>query len=174
MIIVRDPFERLLSAYRDKIENRFKHEYYYQRFSKLMFNNNNKLIINKVPTFIEFIKYLIKINKNNNNLIIDEHFKTYFNDCSPCSIQYDYILKLDGSFNYEFNYFIYNYFNITTIVNNNYNNKINDTILYKYYSQLNHELLNQLYQIYQIDFQLFNYSPNKYFNYVATNNHKQT
>ncbi|XP_068726248.1 carbohydrate sulfotransferase 11-like isoform X2 [Montipora capricornis] len=91
-VFVREPFERLLSAYQDKfvetpdiyfmkkyatkiIEN-FKH--YTDR------NSDNEL------TFKKFIYYITSIGFNN-----DRHWATYESLCLPCHIQYDFI----GHFN---------------------------------------------------------------------------
>ena len=87
-VFVREPFERLLSAYQDKfvetpdiytmkryatkiIEN-FKH--YTDR------NSDNEL------TFKKFIYYITSIGFNNNR-----HWATYESLCLPCDIQYDFI-----------------------------------------------------------------------------------
>ncbi|XP_068726293.1 carbohydrate sulfotransferase 11-like isoform X4 [Montipora capricornis] len=93
-VFVREPFERLLSAYQDKfvetpdihymeryatkIKGNFKHYMYTDRSS------DNEL------TFKKFIYYITSIGFNN-----DRHWATYESLCLPCDIQYDFI----GHFN---------------------------------------------------------------------------
>ncbi|XP_068695244.1 carbohydrate sulfotransferase 11-like isoform X3 [Montipora foliosa] len=93
-VFVREPFERLLSAYQDKfvetpdihymeryatkIKDNFKHYMYTDRSS------------DKELTFKKFIYYITSIGFNN-----DRHWATYESLCLPCDIQYDFI----GHFN---------------------------------------------------------------------------
>ena len=108
-IIVRHPYERLLSAYRDKFEN--KKKYYYHNYGKLMISqyrqrgirrfgkqfyqihksskrNSNIPYLNAVqrrvndptPTFWEFIRYII----DHDNL--NEHWRPASLMCSMCRV----------------------------------------------------------------------------------------
>ena len=48
--------------------------------------------------------------------------------------------------------------------------KSSDQTAEKYYSQLDVKTLDRLYKLYEMDFILFDFSPDKYYNYVKHNN----
>ena len=95
-LLVRDPFERLVSAYRNKLEG---------SRGKSFFPSMSKNIIAKyryngakiLPgqdynvTFTEFVRYLI----DNPPWSVNEHWMPYVDLCRPCNIQYDFIGSID-------------------------------------------------------------------------------
>lgn len=112
-IIVRDPFSRLVSAYRDKMSiNTGSYKYhnireniinwYYKnrtnetfiRYPKKMLENiMTKALYNddidyqvKMPEFISFIQSDKKFHD-------DIHFRPYILACNPCIVQYDIIMR---------------------------------------------------------------------------------
>ena len=91
-VFVRDPLERLLSAYEDKIV-RDRAWYFHDSYSKKILDYFNRSVDprsdNKI-TFEKFIYYISTIGFNE-----DRHWATYLNLCLPCDIQYDFI----GHFN---------------------------------------------------------------------------
>lgn len=93
VVFVRNPFERILSAYRSKFvnSNQFHKTYGTQIISKFRPNatKREKKRGNSV-TFLEFLKY-ITLTKNHNF-----HWATFWNVCSPCTINYDYIGMFDN------------------------------------------------------------------------------
>ncbi|ODM96899.1 Carbohydrate sulfotransferase 8 [Orchesella cincta] len=108
-LVVRDPFERILSAYRDKLEsyNRdlvyrdgFYHETYgrfmvqqpHSKQTNLSSNGNATASIRKEPTWNEFIAYLLKTPVSR----YDEHWMPITKLCSPCNVQFDYIIKMEN------------------------------------------------------------------------------
>ena len=48
--------------------------------------------------------------------------------------------------------------------------KSSDQTAEEYYSQLDVQTLDRLYKLYEMDFILFDFSPDKYYNYVMHNN----
>ena len=94
-LVVRHPFDRLVSGYKDKLANSNIH---YERslgkkILKMIHPNLTKRVLRqgKGVTFPEFVKYII----SNGNHIKDPHFRNMHELCYPCHIQYDYIAKLE-------------------------------------------------------------------------------
>ena len=112
-IIVRNPFDRLLSAYRDKLERYNK--YYYkkygqqivtdfraegiERFGTTFYDKNGQngspvTVVGRKgnePTFWEFVTALLKTG------IVDEHWKPVLNLCSMCAqgLDFDFVIKFE-------------------------------------------------------------------------------
>ena len=100
VMVVREHFGRLWSAYNDKFVNmNYKFIRTYQRVQHVLRTTNitvgvsDKNCQNHVE-FEDFIKYIsgehLKSRKTPN-----PHWRTYFNACSPCLVQYDFIGKLE-------------------------------------------------------------------------------
>jgi hypothetical protein len=97
LIVVRHPFDRLVSGWRDKI----LHESYaalakdiVKKYRKNGAQNGTNSV--EKVTFPEFARFL-RSTKNN-----DDHWISYDRWCQPCTIQWDAILKvetLDGDDN---------------------------------------------------------------------------
>ncbi|KAK3602335.1 hypothetical protein CHS0354_007127 [Potamilus streckersoni] len=95
-LVSRDPYGRLLSGYLDKI--------YLMKFpliaceiaqmvqGKAALHANSNCITD--ITFLEFLKYLIIRSKKKRSL--NNHFEPIFAYCNPCSVLYDYILKVES------------------------------------------------------------------------------
>lgn len=118
-VIVRHPFERILSAYRDKLENITTHNktgalFYYKKYgkkivSKYRLGNNstnvrsilkegqflwkkNEEPVGVEPTFREFVRYLIDTDLNQR---ADDHWIPFYLFCTPCLLKYDIIGKVE-------------------------------------------------------------------------------
>uniref|UniRef100_A0A336LSE2 Carbohydrate sulfotransferase n=1 Tax=Culicoides sonorensis TaxID=179676 RepID=A0A336LSE2_CULSO len=104
-LIVREPFERLLSAYRNKLEG-CRNKYYKllgeQIVRKFRRDKNNKPINNKKahklskhsgPTFKEFLQFLVHHYKTGGRF--DEHWSPIYTFCTPCSINLTLIAKTE-------------------------------------------------------------------------------
>ena len=94
-MVVRHPLERLASFYHDKLEKGYDSQW----FKKNMGSNMLRLYRSHVPheklfsgegvRFEEFIQYIIDGYKN-------EHWRgPYDNQCQPCSINFDRIVRLE-------------------------------------------------------------------------------
>ena len=94
---VREPFERILSAYRDK--------FVYPRFPRSKLELHGTAILNSVRpnasksaldklddiSFREFIEYLVTKGSNKSTPVMDWHWDNYVNICGMCAIHYDFI-----------------------------------------------------------------------------------
>ena len=88
-IIVREPFERILSGYRDKIEADVPF------YRPLVCQIAGKLGKRKgcFATFSQFVDYIIEEIKNENPL--NEHWSPYSSFCSVCVINYTFVLHFE-------------------------------------------------------------------------------
>lgn len=116
-MIVRHPFERIVSAYRDKLENinigqKDGVQYFYEKYGKKIVSkyrkSNNGTRRFKLPhlddrpdipppegiepTFDEFVQYLIDTDLVQHS---DDHWMPYYLFCTPCYINYDVIAKFE-------------------------------------------------------------------------------
>jgi len=92
-LFVRDPFERLLSAYENKFTTRDPLALkYFQYYSNAIIQNFKKIdpSATNEMNFKKFIYYVSTIGFNN-----EPHWTTYDALCHPCDISYDFI----GHFN---------------------------------------------------------------------------
>ena len=94
-LIVRDPFERLVSAYRNKLQK--KANTYFHRIlakkivKKYRFNYDKKVETGDDVTFLEYSRYLIDTEPWR----VNEHWMTYERLCRPCEVNYDFIGSIE-------------------------------------------------------------------------------
>lgn len=94
-LFVREPFERLLSAYRDKFTRKTnvwkKYAKKVKRSVGLRLGANGSTIAdnNGEITFQEFVTYLIDVSSKGGRL--NEHWRHYESLCHPCNINFDFI-----------------------------------------------------------------------------------
>ena len=104
IIAVRDPVDRLLSAYRDKLLLRTTDTKKTEcQFCKLIgkgiirqYRKNAtkyQLDTGRFVSKLEFFRYL----SERPAYALNNHFRTYQDLCHPCTIQYDYIIKMETS-----------------------------------------------------------------------------
>ena len=102
-LFVREPFERLLSAYKDKFfpGKKIFHRNIGTRIIK-MFRPRASARARKRGddvTFAEFTDFLVHVSRGQG----DEHWRSYYNLCHPCLINYDFVghfedLKEEGPY----------------------------------------------------------------------------
>lgn len=91
IMITRDPWKRLYSAYIDKIyrgQSNFVHLY------KEMTSGSNSSECYTIPTFQEFLDYIIRISAEGREL--DMHWQPVSDMCKVCSNKYRYIVKQEA------------------------------------------------------------------------------
>ena len=97
MVVVREPFRRLLSAFRNKFENNTRGDSWNKLAWKLhpKYSNMSSDHVNMTKpapmTFEEFVKYLV----DPTNRFNDRHWEFYSSLCSPCLLNYDFIIHMD-------------------------------------------------------------------------------
>ncbi|KOC70650.1 Carbohydrate sulfotransferase 13 [Habropoda laboriosa] len=182
LLVVRHPFQRLVSSYRDRIEDKSKYTaqawiyaekiFRFTRpklfhsntstgnFRQKVFTRDKRLKI--VPTFKEFIEWLLQSSEED-----DVHWARYYTHCALCNIRYNYVLKLDdytyGQINYVFSKFRLDkskvYF---PKLEKTRGGHTNFDITCQYLANLTEDIILKLYERYKIDFEMYNYNLNQY------------
>ncbi|KAK7065346.1 hypothetical protein SK128_015664 [Halocaridina rubra] len=189
-MIVRHPFERLVSAYRDKLENTNigkEHgvEHFYKkygrkivakyrppgkglpaiRYSQDMDDPSIPAPKGIEPTFGEFVKYIIATDLV---YYADDHWMPYYLHCTPCLLDYDVIAKFE-TLERDQTYIIKEK-HLESKIKPSWKHLTNgiktaDTIK-KYFATITKKDLMGLYEKYKLDFELFGYSIDEYLSYV--------
>ncbi|XP_018095974.1 carbohydrate sulfotransferase 8 isoform X2 [Xenopus laevis] len=164
MIFVREPFERVVSAFRDKFEH--ANNYYHPVFGKAIISKYRRnatkeaLWTGSGVHFTEFIQYLLDVHRP---VGMDIHWDHVSRLCSPCLIDYDFIGKFesmeeDADFllhligapkNLTFPRFKDRHSNEERTTNK---------ITQQYFAQLSPTERQRTYDFYYMDYQMFNYS----------------
>lgn len=153
---VRHPFERLVSAYKDKVLSN-KGEFFRGKILPSVANewyqNNHSF-----PSFVEFI-----LNGYKNHKVFNVHWNPYSGNCNYCSIQFDVIGRME-TFNEDVKYiFLKNNLPINQATADKNSAKSKITIsTEEYLKQLSKKQIERLYQFYRMDFELFGYNTKPY------------
>lgn len=165
-MFVREPFERLLSAYKDKFERK-SNEVYMKYAGRIKRSVRERLGVNASASaniqFSDFVLYLIDISHKGSRF--NEHWHHYDRLCYPCEINYDFLghyetLEEDARF-------VLHEAGVNKLVSFppvRYTATKDD--LGRYYSKLPREDLLQLQRIYRRDFEMFGYTSVHYSDYV--------
>lgn len=162
-VIVRHPFERLLSAYRNKLEGSLPSSRYFQarigrQIIKAFRSNpsNESLLYGHDVTFTEFVQYLL-MPELNINKTYNEHWKPITDLCNPCIVRYNVIGKyetlIDDS---ALALHIIGVDNLTFPAGQ----KTSGTseLMTKYFDPFPMKITRNLYKVYEDDFKLFGYT----------------
>lgn len=166
-IILREPFERLLSGYRDKIES--TNQMFYNRLRCFMSGSNTNIWGRQCSaSFPQFVEYITEQAQNGEAL--DEHWHPYTSFCAPCLVDYTYILHFESLTAEE--YFMFQQvpgLSGKLGLYQLWSSHIDDyeTLLRFYFSQLSRQQLDKLIEIYKDDFLLGGYTWEKYYGYVS-------
>nr|XP_020509235.1 carbohydrate sulfotransferase 8-like [Labrus bergylta] len=163
VLFVRDPFERLVSAYRDKFEN--KNDYYHSLFGRPIISryranpSQEALRTGDGVTFREFVHYLLDPQRPVGN---DIHWAKMSTLCPPCVIQYDFIGKFENM-NSEANFLLRSIGAPQNLSYPDYKDRnpederTHSSIMKKYFSQLNATERQGVYDFYRIDYEMFDF-----------------
>ncbi|XP_063600036.1 carbohydrate sulfotransferase 8-like [Penaeus indicus] len=178
-LLVRHPFERLLSAYRDKVE-RANHWSLVQFRKHILSSLSSKQIGNgtkptaaeegddaareankpneEIPTFSDFLEYILMPNMTDADF--SSHWAPYWQWCSPCALNYTAIATLETAGS-DLEY-IWRRVGLRTLEkpwHNRYSLSLSPkpSVLSRYYEQLSPSLIRRVYQEYSQDFELFQY-----------------
>jgi hypothetical protein len=179
LLVVRHPFQRLVSAYRDRIEDTSKFTsqawIYVPRIfaltrpslnrSQIFDINHHQHKLSIVPTFQEFVEWLLVIPASK----YDVHWNRYSDQCSPCIIHYDFVTKMD-SFSKEEEVLLMRQMGLKHLnvslphLQESSGGSTDFNVTCQYFQQLIPEQIKALYAIYHTDFEMFHYSPQPYIN----------
>ena len=182
LMIVRHPFDRLVSAFRDKLER--KNGMYYNLYGKTIVEkyrgaalkkfgeeffsaeNNFGALYNlggartkELPSWWEFVQWILANGDHPERY--DEHWKPMSLFCSVCTVPYNFILHFENLEREE--QLLVDLWNVSGIVSSRWENR-NDRGLAKkeirdgYLGLLDRKEVDQLYELYKDDFLLFGYT----------------
>ena len=185
-ILVRHPFNRLVSAFRDKIERSHEKviakDWYYKVYGKPIVSRYRRAALARfgadffsaennfgavvpvkggvrtadLPTFWEFVQYVKACRISR----MDEHWKPVYEFCSPCHVNYESVIHFENlSDEAE---------HLKSVLepgrplasrweNPNYSGMTQDDLTIKYFQTLSKSDIEELYKIYELDMKMFGY-----------------
>ncbi|KAI1904293.1 hypothetical protein AGOR_G00004180 [Albula goreensis] len=164
VLFVREPFERLVSAFRDKFEN--PNTYYHPVFGKPIISKyraNASLAALRTGTgvtFKEFMQYLLDVHRP---VGMDIHWEHVNQLCSPCLLDYDFIGKFEN-IEEEANFLLQRTGAPANLTFPRFKDRHPQAartsvhITEQYFAQLNASERQRAYDFYYMDYLMFNYS----------------
>ncbi|XP_070765730.1 carbohydrate sulfotransferase 8-like [Enoplosus armatus] len=164
VMFVREPMERMVSAYRDKFEN--PNNYYHSLFGKPIISKYRvnaswaALKTGSGVTFKEFVQYLLDVHRP---VGMDIHWEQANQLCNPCLIDYDFIGKFENM-EEESNFLLRltgapPNLTLPSFKDRNPTEKRTSIqITQKYFSQVSMLERQRVYDFYYMDYLMFNYS----------------
>lgn len=163
VVFVREPLERILSAYRNKfVQN--GNSYFKEKFGRKIIKRYREnpsiksLDKGNDVTFKEFVQYLL--DERTKELGYNEHWESFHNLCHPCHIRYNFIgkyetldedvdgllrvLKVDDKIQFPKR-------------DDMYKTLKTEDMMLKFYRELQPEMLKELLKIYASDYSVFDY-----------------
>lgn len=165
-IFVRHPYERLLSAYRNKFEYTYSN-YFQIRFGRKIIKqyrvnaSAESLSRGHDVTFQEFIQYITELNATNEAFNFNEHWRPIKYLCYPCNVRYDIIGKYETLVSdAEYTLLRAGLSNKVSFPRRDQTYKFRPTtdLLHEYYDQIDQNLMDKLALIYKEDLEMFDYS----------------
>ncbi|XP_015215560.1 carbohydrate sulfotransferase 12 [Lepisosteus oculatus] len=165
-LFVRDPFVRLISAYRNKFLQ--ENEDFYKRFAVVMlkkYSNYTDPPASVVkafaagirPSFSNFIQYLLD-PQTEQEMPFNEHWRQVYRLCHPCQINYDFVGKLETlEDDAEHLLRILRVDNIVQFPPG-YRNRTASSWEEEWFASIPYKWRRELYRLYEADFTLFGYS----------------
>lgn len=165
-MFVRDPFVRLISAYRNKFEQ--ENEDFYKRFAVIMlkkYSNYSDPPASVVdafaagirPSFSNFVRYLLDPNTEK-EMPFNEHWRQIYRLCHPCQINYDFVGKLE-TLDEDAEHLL-RLLRVDNVVDfpQSHRNLTVSSWEQDWFASIPLESRKELYRLYEADFKLFGYS----------------
>ncbi|XP_022077319.2 carbohydrate sulfotransferase 8-like [Acanthochromis polyacanthus] len=164
VLFVREPFERLVSAFRDKFES--PNSYYHPVFGRPIISRYRvnatltALRSGTGVTFREFIQYLLDVRRP---VGMDIHWQPVSQLCNPCLLRYDFIGRFED-LEEEANFLLRSVGAPANLTfpdfkdRNPLAERTSSRITQKYFSQLNATERQRAFDFYYMDYLMFNYS----------------
>jgi len=173
-MIMRHPFNRVLSAYRDRffVNTDSSPEclpYEHSKVAKFRRKYGNNILKNyrvlqpndskyeETPTFEEFVHYLVNTPPH----LFDRHWEPIVYKCHICLFEYDLIAKVE-TIDDDSNNILKRLGFQTNLTKFHVTNGGTDKKTQEYFSKLDNDLLKKLHKVYELDFKFFGYSIDEY------------
>lgn len=163
VLFVREPLERLLSAFRNKFVDK-GNTYFKERFGrkiiKLYRENPTEEVLESGTsvTFFEFIQFLLDSRTEKSGF--NEHWRPFFDLCHPCHLHYNYIGKyetLDEDVDGLLKLIKVDDWIQFPDRGDSYKSLKTEDILSKFYKSIDPDMLRETVALYQKDFDIFGY-----------------
>lgn len=162
ILFSREPLERVVSAYRNKLENK-NNTVYNMAYGRLIIKKYRKnpdihsLQTGQGTSFTEFSQYLIDTARSTPS---DPHWAVISRLCTPCAVQYDYIGKYE-SINRDSNMFLreiapYSHLSFPSRTGTQ-SSSGNSSLIMQYFRQLPPGTIRKLWERYEEDYIMFGY-----------------
>ncbi|XP_070763033.1 carbohydrate sulfotransferase 8-like [Enoplosus armatus] len=163
VLFVREPFERLVSAFRDKFES--PNSYYHPVFGRPIISRYRAnatltdLSTGAGVTFREFIQYLLDVHRP---VGMDIHWEPVSQLCNPCLLRYNFIGKFE-SLEEEANFLLQSVGAPRNLTfpdfkdRNPLAERTSSRITQRYFAQLNSTERQKAFDFYYRDYLMFNY-----------------
>ncbi|KAM9376243.1 carbohydrate sulfotransferase 8-like [Pholidichthys leucotaenia] len=163
VLFVREPFERLVSAFRDKFES--PNSYYHPVFGRPIISryranaSRTALRTGAGVTFREFVQYLLDVRRP---VGMDIHWEPISQLCNPCLLRYNFIGKFEN-LEEEANFLLRRIGAPANLTfpdfkdRNPLAERTSSKITQQYFSQLNATERQKAFDFYYMDYLMFNY-----------------
>lgn len=163
VLFVREPFERLVSAFRDKFES--PNSYYHPVFGRPIISRyranatRTALRTGAGVTFREFVQYLLDVRRP---VGMDIHWEPVSQLCNPCLLRYNFIGKFE-SLEEEANFLLQSVGAPRNLTfpdfkdRNPHAERTSSKITQRYFAQLNSTERQRAFDFYYMDYLMFNY-----------------
>lgn len=163
VLFVREPLERLVSAFRDKFES--PNSYYHPVFGRPIISryrtnaSRTALRTGAGVTFREFVQYLLDVRRP---VGMDIHWEPVSQLCSPCLLRYNFIGKFE-SLEEDANFLLRSVGAPRNLTfpdfkdRNPLAERTSSAITQRYFAQLNATERQRAYDFYYMDYLMFNY-----------------
>ena len=158
-MFIREPLERLLSAYNHKFASP-ENTYFPKIFGRQIIRDHRKnasqesILRGDDVTLDEFIDYLLATESRGD--ILNPHWCHYYRLCHPCMIKYNFIGK--------YNNFMNDVDNVLEILHlknrvkiQNLAKKTTRSVYQHMYANISSDKIHQLWQMYRVDYDMFGY-----------------
>jgi chondroitin 4-sulfotransferase 11 len=167
-MIVRDPFERLYSAYRNKLSSKGKRTFFEAYGEKILRKlhpdwTNETIKKGQGVQFHEFLQFVLDGARN-------EHWDRFHDLCWPCEINYNIIAKFE-TLEEDMNYFL-GYIGADKHMkwpsrNTKYKEKPTSEVMREGFRNVTFDLAAGITKLYRKDFGSFDYSPQTTFDLLS-------
>lgn len=164
-MFIRHPFERIVSAYRNKFSD--PEDSYYQKLigSVILRKYRPDLTeeeyrLGKTVKFQEFIHYILDQYELTGLENFDPHWQVIVKLCNPCKIKYNFIGRMENLLedaDFIMSSVGFNISHFPVYGRDRYKDNIGE-LVNMYFAQIPNEWIKSLYNIYEPDFHAFNYS----------------